>query len=226
MENFKSESAFNFVKVLYLKNYLKGHRGYIAGGCFKNIFNNEKIKDIDIFFRTENDFEKALNLFNEKENYVNVYENENAVGFWDNKTNISIDLVRSEFGEPDSMIERFDFTITKFAFYTEEVEIEHKLEDLELGPILYPVTESNSKKTEFLVTYHESFFEHLMLKRLVVDSDLIKFPLNTFDRIIRYTGYGYSPCKGTKAKIVRAIAEAELPSDDSELFKGLYNGID
>ena len=35
---------------------MMGHKGYIAGGCFKNIFNGEKIKDIDIFFDDEEEF--------------------------------------------------------------------------------------------------------------------------------------------------------------------------
>lgn len=227
MEKFKSGSAFDFARIMYLKTYLQGHRGYIAGGCFKNIFNKEEVKDIDIFFRTKKDFDDALKIFKNEEDFKNTYENENAIGFLDNKNGVSIDLVQSEFGEPVSMIERFDFTITKFAFYTEDVEIEEEeIENLGFGGFFHGTPDRNRKKTEFLVAYHESFFEHLMLKRLVVDEELIEFPLNTFDRMIRYTGYGYAPCRGTKSKIVRAIGATELPLGDLELFKGLYNGID
>ena len=34
-----------------LDKFMSGHNGFIAGGCFKNLFNHEKIKDIDVFFK-------------------------------------------------------------------------------------------------------------------------------------------------------------------------------
>ena len=40
----------NFHMLNFLDKFMMGHKGYIAGGCFKNIFNGEKIKDIDIYF--------------------------------------------------------------------------------------------------------------------------------------------------------------------------------
>ena len=40
-----------FFKLSFLKRFLLGTNGIIAGGCFKNIFNGERVKDIDIFFR-------------------------------------------------------------------------------------------------------------------------------------------------------------------------------
>ena len=39
----------NFYMLNFLDKFMMGHKGYIAGGCFKNIFNGEKIKDIDIY---------------------------------------------------------------------------------------------------------------------------------------------------------------------------------
>lgn len=38
-----------FFKLSFLKRFLLGTNGIIAGGCFKNIFNGERVKDIDIF---------------------------------------------------------------------------------------------------------------------------------------------------------------------------------
>ena len=46
----------NFHMLNFLDKFMMGHKGYIAGGCFKNIFNGEKIKDIDIFFDDEEEF--------------------------------------------------------------------------------------------------------------------------------------------------------------------------
>ena len=49
--------------------------------------------------------------------------------------------------------------------------------------------------------YDDKFFEHLHLKRLVID-DKIPFPMSTFERMLRYAKYGYFPCKETKLKII------------------------
>lgn len=53
----------NFYKVRWLEKYLFGHSGFIAGGCFKNLFSDEKLKDIDVFFRNETDYVKAEMFF-------------------------------------------------------------------------------------------------------------------------------------------------------------------
>ena len=83
------------------------------------------------------------------------------------------------------------------------------------------------KKTETHIEYKivcdENFFEHLHLKRLVVD-DKIPFPMSTFERMIRYIGYGYRPCRETKVKIATAIhdlSEQEIVTGES-----LYDGMD
>lgn len=34
----------NFWILNWLDEYMTGHKGFICGGCFKNIFNKEKVK--------------------------------------------------------------------------------------------------------------------------------------------------------------------------------------
>ena len=41
----------NFWMLNWLDEYMTGHKGFICGGCFKNIFNKEKVKDLDISLR-------------------------------------------------------------------------------------------------------------------------------------------------------------------------------
>ena len=36
---------------------MQGHKGFIAGGCFKNILSREEVKDVDIFFHNQSDFD-------------------------------------------------------------------------------------------------------------------------------------------------------------------------
>ena len=45
-----------FYNLHFLIKYLLGHNGFISGGCFKNIFTGNKIKDLDMFFRDEKDY--------------------------------------------------------------------------------------------------------------------------------------------------------------------------
>lgn len=213
MDILRKDSAFNFFSVLHLQRYIDGHKGYVAGGCFKNIFKKEKAKDVDVFFENKDDFDEALKKFEDNEDYTKIYENENAVGFFDKKFKVEVDLVKSEFFSPEQMIRSFDFTITKFALYKEEVKNDENQDD-------------ENEKYELRVVYHQDFFEHLTLNRLVIDEDEIKFPLSTFDRMLRYAKYGYAPCTGTKAKIVRTINTVSLPDDNDNLFKGFYVGID
>lgn len=211
-QTFKTETAYDYIKVLKYQKYIIGNNGYIAGGCFKNIFNGEEVKDIDVFFRSMDDFHKAVNQYKENEDYKKIFENEMAIGYWDNKEKVQVELVRSRVGEPKEVLEEFDFTITKFALHSDKAFLEDSEEDDDYG------WETN-------VTFHEDFFEHLILKRLVIDSEL-DHPLSTFDRMLRYSGYGYGACIKTKEKIVRMINAMELPKDSEGLFKSLYNGID
>ena len=123
------------------------------------------------------------------------------------KSGLVLELCCKVFGKPKDIISKFDFTITKFAYYKAEVE------DAELGMTF----------TEYRVMYDDKFFEHLHMKRLVTD-DLILYPMSTFERTLRYAKYGYSPCRETKMKIAKAIRE--LSDEQIELSKSLYDGMD
>lgn len=53
MNNFVIDTPDNFWQIRWLDKYMEGHKGFIAGGCFKNILSGERVKDIDIFFARE-----------------------------------------------------------------------------------------------------------------------------------------------------------------------------
>lgn len=212
----------NFYMLNWLDKYLIGHKGFVCGGCFKNIFAKEKIKDLDIFFRSEEDWRAAVQYFDERtvgygfgDDYLTAetaeyyfkYENEKVKAYQEIKTGLSIELCRASFGTPEEIINSFDFTITKFAYYKEEV------------------FDGDGENThlETRAMCNERFFEHLYLKRLVID-DKIPFPMSTFDRTYRYAKYGYSPCKETKMKLATAINE--LSAEQIQVSDSLYDGVD
>jgi hypothetical protein len=75
----------------------------------------------------------------------------------------------------------------------------------------------------YKVMFDENFFEHLQLKRLVVEPDLL-FPVGTFERMLRYAKYGYFPCKESKKRIIHNLRTKAIESDD--ISASLYDGLD
>ena len=221
----------------WLDKFMEGHKGFICGGCFKNIFNQEKVKDLDIFFQNEGDRAEAVDYFDsmtagytdktmedavseDEAKYRLLYENDNAKAYVHKETGIRLELISKIYGTAEQIISQFDFSITKFAYYKAEVEDETGAE-VEEKPF-----ENDSKvetHIEYRVIYDDKFFEHLHLKRLVID-DKIPFPMSTFERMLRYAKYGYFPCRETKLKLIRALNE--LNNREIEVSESLYKGWD
>lgn len=199
------KSKWDYIKIMILDTYMEGHKGFVAGGCFKNIFMGEKIKDIDMFFEKPEDMIEAERYYDSHEEYVFYYETEKVKAYKNTTYNTVIELVRTVYGTPESILENFDFTITKFAYFKKET-FNHE-GDLE---------------TTYAVIMHEDFFEHLFLKRTVLD-DKVPFPANTFERMIKYTKYGFYPCRDTKQRI---MVEINNLTSIPEASLGLYDGLD
>lgn len=183
-----------------LDRYMTGHKGFIAGGCFKDLLMDRHIKDVDVFFKSKEDYETSVEMLKVDRNYTESYSSENVQAFRHND-GTTIECVKSVFGAPDEVLRNFDFTITKFAYYKEGDDI----------------------LVEYKALYHPQFFEHLHLKRLVID-DAIPFPMSTYNRTYKYAKYGFNPCTETKVKIAKAIAK--LQEDQITVPENLYNGVD
>lgn len=197
----------NYPQIRPLKRHLIGHPGIIAGGCFKSVFSGEELHDIDMFFRSSEDFHQAVSYFKEhKDDYVPGYENKNVVSFIHTKSKLRVECIRKIFGTPEKILNQFDFTITKFAY---EIEAE-------------PVDEDEWKYTDTIL-YHEDFFEHLTMKRLVVD-EAMPYPVSTFNRTYKYARSGFFPCRETKLKILRAVQNVEI--GDDAMSAAMYEGHD
>lgn len=237
------ETKDNYWMLNWLDQFMIGHKGFICGGCFKNIFNKEKVKDLDIFFPSRTDFDDAVEYYNsqtagywingdpddtlseDKAEYKFLYENANVKAYIHKKTGVRIELCCKIFGTAEDILNQFDFTITKFAYYKEEVEDETGAEvENPFDDDLYEDKDNNIEThIEYRVLVHDKFFEHLHMKRLVTD-DRIPFPMSTFERAFRYAKYGYFPCKETKMKMARAIKG--LSDEQLEVSESLYDGMD
>ena len=206
---------YNYRQIWWLDKFLIGHKGYIAGGCFKNIFNNEQVNDIDMFFECEADFKDAQKYFKkqleEKPSEIRFsYENKNVWAVYFIKEKVRVELIRKTFGKPKNMISDFDFTVTKFAYYKN-----------------YDNVDEDDYLAVYEVAFHEDFFEHLHTKRLVIDDDL-PYPVSTFNRMMKYAKYGYQPCRETKIRMITELAELSIDDKDFEeqLGKSFYEGMD
>lgn len=230
---FITEGRENYWMLNWLDEFMAHHKGFICGGCFKNIFNKEKVKDLDIFFKCQEDFDEAVAYFDgmtaggwidgdpdnimvdEHAKYTFLYENKNVKAYVHKRTGVRIELCNKIFGTPEEILSQFDFTVVKFAYYKAEVADDDPFENLPGGNI--------STHIEYRVMMHDKFFEHLHTHRLVTD-DKIPFPMSTLERAFRYAKYGYAPCRETKMKIAKAIWG--LPEAGIEVSESLYDGMD
>lgn len=206
MNEFITRDVDNLPILKVLIPYLKGHNGFIAGGCFKNLFQHEHLKDIDMFFENETEWTKAKMYFDESIDYSFYYENKKVIAYKHINTGVMVELIHSVFGTPESVISNFDFSITKFAYFLSREKDE----------------DGNDVET-YKAIHHKDFFEHLFFKRLVIDAPL-SWPVGTFERAMRYKGYGYSLCRESKTNLIKAIREVQNPSDD--VSGELYAGVD
>lgn len=234
---FVRENRDNYWILNWLDEFMIGHNGFICGGCFKNIFTKKKVKDLDIFFRNSSDWDEAVQYFDsmtpgytdgtiedglseEEAEYRFLYENDNVKAYVHKKTGTRIELCCRIFGTPEEILSQFDFTIVKFAYYKAEIDDETGEDVTQLA-----LLEKKKMNThiEYKVIVHDKFFEHLHMKRLVID-DKIPFPMSTLERMFRYAKYGYFPCKETKMKIVEALRG--LTYEQTQVSESLYDGMD
>lgn len=229
----------NYWMLNWLDQFMIGHKGFICGGCFKNIFMKQPVKDLDIFFKCEADFKEAVDYFDSQTagyidyngdklsedlaEYIFLYENKNVKAYIHKKTKVRIELCSKIYGTPEEILNEFDFTIVKFAYIKEEVENVSGADiDSEFREEEFDISDLETH-IEYKILMHDKFFEHLHLNRLVID-DKIPFPMSTLERAFRYAKYGYSPCKETKVKLAKALKD--LPEQAIEAADSLYDGMD
>lgn len=123
-------SIINSFKNEGIKNIIKN--SYVAGGAIRDLYRNKLPNDYDIYFRTEEDSINFTKLINEYYNHeeiskkypilVNVQETSITISVnYDelNKATVQFILNKNYTGEPDEVIDRFDFTINMnfYEFY-------------------------------------------------------------------------------------------------------------
>ena len=194
-KHLKVRSASDYPQLECLRNFIKSSNEWIAGGCFKDLFLGQKLKDIDMFFATNKarqarTIELALNEYKKTSQSGECIEMENDL--------YRIDIAKADYLSLEEVLSQFDFTVTKFGMRLNE-------------------------DGEYEVVFHEDFFQDLTVRRLVCDRDIL-WPLSTFDRALRYCKYGYEPSEDTERKLVRAMYD-HLKEHDSDVEDAILKEI-
>lgn len=207
---FKEYNIKNYKNTLNLDKYLYNHNGFIAGGYFKSILQNQTPKDIDIFFKNRDDFDVALNHF-KSSGWTVKYENEKAIALKKHNEEIWIELIRCVYGTPEEILSNFDFTISKMAYYKKDVDVLQEMVNKKSFVGMKP-------SEEFILIGHKDFFEHLHMKMLVVDKE-IPYPISTWERTYKYKSYGYNLCNKSKIKLLDALRCDDIYDEDFYIYE-------
>lgn len=147
-----------YPKIEELKNPI------IAGGFIRSFYSGETPRDMDLYFRDQEDFEIAVEHL--KGTCELAVKTPRAITFkYGEKTIQAINFV---FGQPGEIIEKFDFTVCSCCLsYFNQL----------------------NKWEEVL---HEQFFEHLASRVLVYTGS--DFPLSSLKRAVKYVKRGFHIC--------------------------------
>lgn len=179
---------------------LSNTNAIVAGGALSSIINNEKINDFDIWYSTDEDYNKAISdmdeLYKSKLSRSGTgrifYSSSNGKHTTMNATTYTIDNKKYQiinpskytFGDVRTIINQFDFTCVMCG-----VDI-------------------NKKQ----MVYDERFFNDIKSKQIVINNTL-KAPASLIDRIVKYTKKGYRISNASQRdalKILSKVTEKEI----------------
>lgn len=222
MPQYKDAGIMNYTQLFKLTKYVddiplepeEANQIVIAGGVFKSIFSKQPVKDVDIFFLSTNAKEITLGWYNDlvalsDEPWEYSYNNDRVDAFYNTETKVRVELITGIlYNTVTELLNSFDFTITKFAMF------------LHLN---------REDEPTWSVKYHVNYFEHLMLKRLVIDTDTeLQFPLSTWERSYKYAQRDFLLCRESKVylanQMLSSVSGDGITEDD--LVNGFYRGID
>ena len=88
----------------------------VAGGCFADIFRGLSFKDLDLWYRTSEEWNSVVCGLKEIK-----YVSPNCLAT--KKDGVIVEHIGLRFGTPRFILENFDFTVCKFAVYFEKGEV-------------------------------------------------------------------------------------------------------
>lgn len=96
-----------------VSKFFIGSGFFIAGGAITSVFTGKKVKDLDIYFISEEKFNEQLNKFNTDKIFAQ-FSTDNALSYEIN--GVKIQLIKVYYGMPSDIISKFDFTVCMAAY--------------------------------------------------------------------------------------------------------------
>lgn len=174
----------------------------VVGGAVRDYFLGELNSgtDIDLMFRTEKDYQKALLFFKQLKKILPIKEDNHGTKLKYNGR--TYDLIanfyygrKGHFIELQEAINRFDFTVAMFACDSEGV-------------------------------YHgDTSFIDLAKKQLMINK--LEFPERSVYRAFKYIAKGYRICHAESAKLINAVKSSKAAKlNEEEISVYQFKGID
>jgi len=193
---------------LYWCPQLKDMEGtIIAGGFIRAFYAGEQPADLDLYFRSEDDYTDALDILDSNDEWKEVFHTDRAVSY--KRNNKKLQAISFYYGNPEDVIKGFDFTVCAAALTLEFPE---------------PTDEDNSVEPIGKVLIHKDFFEHLA-GRILIYTGGSPLPLSSLKRAFKYIKRGYNICDENIIAIASAIYD-RVEFDDPDALTMHIAGMD
>ena len=165
---------------------------FLAGGAARSLITNEEVVDYDLFFASAEiaeKFEKDLLMCSKAQVKYRCPAGELVTIMWDNKYKIQL-IKKTYHPTPENLVERFDFTICKFAV----------------------------DMADFSIHYAEADAYDAHNRILRVNN--IQYPVATLHRVKKYLDKGYRPSdwQWFWEDIIKRTSKIELTDENLALY--------
>jgi hypothetical protein len=149
---------------------------------------SDELKDIDLFFETEEALNKTLDYFEKHKNFKNIFAcpKRELFTYVDEESETKVQLVAKEFYTPQQAIDSFDVTACCAAWD---------------GLKIYK---------------HRRFISDVMHKRIHLNN--VQYPNATMRRINKYSHKGYTLTQDAIGYFVETVNGMELTEDNMEFY--------
>ena len=190
----------NFIDTLASEMFERfGENVFLAGGFYKDLFSRLVPKDFDFFFTDKETFQEAYEYFStlprlggEARPPKLKYENNNAVSYQMGNSYLgdeiysSVELIKKDFNDVETTLDRFDFTVTKAAFFR--------------------------KNGKTFIMKHIDIDKDVSYRTLRFENIESVKTENIVERVLRYQGYGFKITRDSCVAALSKISEADLKS--------------
>lgn len=162
---------------------------FLAGGAMRVcVDSGDELKDIDLFFETEDALVKTLDYFEARKNFKNVFAcpKRELFTYVDEESETKVQLVAKAFYTPQQAIDTFDVTACCAAWD---------------GHKIYK---------------NRRFVSDVLNKRIHINN--VQFPNATMRRIDKYSKKGYMLTQDAISTFVTAVNGMELTEDNLEFY--------